>query len=127
MEIEEVGKKVGEHLRAAREVAGLSRAQVAESLRLRVSVIEAIEAGNLEVGVPTTFIRGYIKNYARLLGVPTESTVPLLENLREDNHETELIPPRDSAILLANHFNWRWWLAFTALVTGGLFLFAYLR
>jgi len=60
----------GEILRKAREGAGMSTQQVAERLRLRVRLIEDIEANNFGDNMEGTFTRGYLKAYARLVQVP---------------------------------------------------------
>lgn len=60
----------GEILRKAREGAGMSTQQVAERLRLRLKLIEDIEANNFGDNMEGTFTRGYLKAYARLVQVP---------------------------------------------------------
>lgn len=59
----------GELLRAAREKQGLTQENVAEKLRLRVQIIQDIESDNFETDVAATFSRGYIKLYAKMLGL----------------------------------------------------------
>ena len=69
---------VGEQLRAARESAGLKLAEVALSLKLGVRQLDALENGDWN-GLPgATFIRGFIRNYARLLGI---DPLPLMTQL----------------------------------------------
>lgn len=126
MDTEETNQSVGNYLKQAREAANLSCAQVAESLRLRVSVVQAIEADKLDIGVPMIFIRGYIKNYARLLHLPETSIAPFLEELQEDDSEAEEVLLADSSVAVS-YFNWQRWLALTVLVLGGLLLLIYFR
>ncbi|WP_371376409.1 RodZ domain-containing protein [Thalassotalea aquiviva] len=59
----------GHMLKDARESLGLSVEQVAEQLRLRVTVVKDIECEQFDTSVPETFIRGYLKNYAKLVEV----------------------------------------------------------
>lgn len=66
----------GASLAAARNNIGLSVADVARSLRLSVRQIEAIEADDFERLPGKTFLRGFVRNYAKLLNVDPE---PLLE------------------------------------------------
>ena len=68
-------RNAGAVLRAAREDAGLSLPHVAQCLKLTVRVLEAIEANDRQRFPPPVYLRGYIKNYARLLGLEAE---PLL-------------------------------------------------
>lgn len=57
-------------LRRARELAGLTTAQVAERLKLRTAVIEAMEREDLEALGAPVFARGFVTGYANLLGLP---------------------------------------------------------
>lgn len=66
----------GKLLAQAREEKSLSVADVAHSLRLSVKQIEAIEADNFDKLPGKTFLRGFIRNYAKLLQIDPE---PLLQ------------------------------------------------
>ncbi|CZF81556.1 cytoskeleton protein RodZ [Grimontia marina] len=59
----------GTVLRQAREAMGLSDQDVADRLRLRVSVIQDLEENCCDEEKITTFTRGYIRSYAKLVGV----------------------------------------------------------
>lgn len=54
-------------LQQRREALGLTTAQVAQQLNLKATAIEQIEALQFDGSVAPTFIRGYLKLYARLL------------------------------------------------------------
>ncbi|WP_371196138.1 RodZ domain-containing protein [Glaciecola sp. SC05] len=60
---------VGETFSAARKQQGLTQQQVADRLHLRISSIQAIESDGIEKGVSLTFTKGYVRLYARLLGL----------------------------------------------------------
>lgn len=62
----------GDRLRRAREEAGLSHADITERLHLSGVIIDDIEQGRVE-RLPGIYRRGYITNYARLLGLDPES------------------------------------------------------
>lgn len=68
----------GEALRQARESRGLSVAEVAGTLKLTSRQVEAIETEELDQLPGIAFARGFIRNYARLLGL---DPAPLLERL----------------------------------------------
>ncbi|EPD6700585.1 cytoskeleton protein RodZ [Cronobacter dublinensis] len=68
----------GERLRLAREQLGLSQQVVAERLCLKVSTVRDIEEDNAPVDLASTFLRGYIRSYARLVHVPEEELLPML-------------------------------------------------
>ncbi len=68
----EAGDFPGGRFSAAREAKGLSIAQVATELNLSPRYIEAIERGTLQQLPSMVFARGYVRNYARLLGLNVE-------------------------------------------------------
>lgn len=70
--------EVGERLRKAREEADIDINEMAGRLRLTSSQLEDIEAGRLEQFGASIYARGYVANYARLLGLRVE---PLMEKL----------------------------------------------
>lgn len=62
----------GQLLSQARERKGLSQQQVADSLRLRVAVIQIIEADDYDKLASPTFVRGYLRSMAKALEVNEE-------------------------------------------------------
>jgi cytoskeleton protein RodZ len=63
----DAGLPAGALLRAGREAAGLSIAAVAQQLKLAPRQVTALEEGDF-AGLPgRTFVRGFVRNYARLL------------------------------------------------------------
>lgn len=69
---------VGEVLRQARESAGLSLTDVAGRLKFSLRQLEAIEDNRFETLHGAPFVRGFVRNYARFLGVDPD---PLLTKL----------------------------------------------
>ena len=63
---------IGERLRQARIRAGMSPSEVAVQLKMPTHVIESLEREDwARIGAPV-FIRGQIRSYARLLGLPAD-------------------------------------------------------
>jgi cytoskeleton protein RodZ len=60
---------VGSILRAARERQGLSVQEAAGALNLKPLVIEALEGDRYDLMPPRTFVKGYLRAYAKLVGV----------------------------------------------------------
>jgi len=58
---------LGYILQQAREQRGLTQAQAATQLNLKVTVIAQMEAEQWDQSVAPTFMRGYLRSYARLL------------------------------------------------------------
>jgi cytoskeleton protein RodZ len=65
----------GNELRDARIRAGLSEQEVAKELRLDTDTIRYLEEEDYERLPAPAFVRGYLRNYASLLGVPPEPLV----------------------------------------------------
>ncbi|NMF91229.1 helix-turn-helix domain-containing protein, partial [Aromatoleum petrolei] len=61
--------EMGAQLRQLREARGETASDVAHSLKLTSRQIEAMEAGRLDLLPGTAFARGFLRNYARYLGV----------------------------------------------------------
>lgn len=76
---------IGRQLFAARERLGISVAQAADSLRVDVAVIESLEAGRFfALGAPV-FARGYLRQYAELLGEPMDDVTGRYRTLQESS------------------------------------------
>ncbi|MFN2646516.1 MAG: helix-turn-helix domain-containing protein [Burkholderiales bacterium] len=69
---------VGAELKRVREELGLSILEVAHRLKLAPRQVEAIEDERFDVLPGVAFVRGILKNYARLLGLAPE---PLIERI----------------------------------------------
>jgi cytoskeleton protein RodZ len=76
----------GTQLRQAREARGMTVAEVAASIKMSPRQIEAIENGDFSRLSGATFIRGFIRNYARVLKI---DAMPLLASL---DAKAELAP-----------------------------------
>ncbi|MCP1064714.1 cytoskeleton protein RodZ [Serratia symbiotica] len=70
----------GQRLRQAREQLGLSDQVVAERLCLKKSTVRDIEEDSISADLASTFVRGYIRSYAKLVHIPEDE---LLTNLAE--------------------------------------------
>jgi cytoskeleton protein RodZ len=76
VDMQEQNQSLGEILRQSRESKKLSIQQVAERLRLSVAKIQAIESDDVEL-LRTDLARGYIRNYAKLLGTDAQILLDL--------------------------------------------------
>lgn len=72
--------KIGDALRAAREAKGWAVQDAANRLRLMVRQVEAMESEDYAALGQPVFARGFVRNYARLLGIDPE---PLLTRMSE--------------------------------------------
>lgn len=74
-----VPETTGVRLRQAREALGLTQQTVAERLCLKVSTIRDIEEDRAQANLASTFHRGYIRSYAKLVHLPEDELLPMLE------------------------------------------------
>jgi cytoskeleton protein RodZ len=73
------GLGVGTALKAARERAGMSLGEVADRLKLSIRQLEAIEHDDFQQLPGATFVRGFVRNYARFLRLDPEPLMARLE------------------------------------------------
>jgi cytoskeleton protein RodZ len=81
---------IGEQLRQARLGRGWSTAEAANRLRLRASLIEALEAGDYAPFGAATYARGQLRNYAILLGLDARALLRGFRPAPADGHTTPL-------------------------------------
>jgi cytoskeleton protein RodZ len=74
--VNEATRGPGNLLRAEREALGVTVREVADTLNLSITIVQALEADDYKRLPGTVFARGYIRAYARLLDL---DPVPLLE------------------------------------------------
>jgi cytoskeleton protein RodZ len=86
--------KAGAYLRSEREKSRLSVQQVADKLYLDVNLIKTLEADNYEQLPPSIFVRGYIRNYAKLLGISAEPPLAAYEQSGQKKNSTPAITPQ---------------------------------
>lgn len=75
---EKASTTTGGRLRQARENMGLSQQAVAERLCLKVSTVRDIEDDHVNPNLASTFLRGYIRSYARLVHISEEELTPMM-------------------------------------------------
>ena len=116
-EISHAKKSVGEHLRDAREQKGLSIQEVADQLYLEQRIIRLLEADDYEQLPPPAFVQGYIRAYAKLLGLAGEN---LIQSYRRQRHPH--YPPlhvqdtTDQRQTASSKDSWHKWLTFVIVI-----------
>jgi len=88
---------IGEQLSTARHKLGLTTTQVAERLRMRKMFVEALEREEWATIGEFVYVRGFLKNYAKLLGLDAPA---LVEQLSAE-YAPEVAAPRPSLDSLA--------------------------
>ncbi|GAB4270266.1 MAG: DUF4115 domain-containing protein [Candidatus Promineifilaceae bacterium] len=86
--------ELGQILRQARENKGLTLAQAEDATRINARFLEALETGDYTVLPTPVHVRGFLRNYARFLGLDPE---PLLERYQPAPFQT--LPPNTVTVV----------------------------
>lgn len=92
----------GSFLREAREARSIGLDRVSRVIKVPESSLRLLEAGKLEDLPPEVFVRGYIRSYARAIGVDAEEPLRLLDEMlraRQADRAAELAAPQPLATL----------------------------
>lgn len=74
-------------LRKAREGANLSTDEIAKKLHLKNSLVVDLENDNYDINISLTFIKGYLKLYAKQVNVPENIVVDAFEGMNTQPKE----------------------------------------
>jgi cytoskeleton protein RodZ len=121
---------VAEQLRVAREAKKLSIEQVADMTKIRTDRVRALEAGQFDAFSATIYIRGSVKNYARLLKLDEGKLLAALDAELKATAKFSEPPPLletrktfvDAAILLCAKLNWKIGFAGIAIIAAVLLI-----
>jgi cytoskeleton protein RodZ len=72
----------GKRLQSAREAMHLERKDVAAQLRLNERIIFMMEKNRYAADIPVTFIRGYLRSYAKFLNIPEYEMRKAVEHIK---------------------------------------------
>lgn len=79
------GQSLGQLFQKTRESLKLSLEDVNQRTQIRPVILKALEENQFEIaGIPSTFIRGYIRSYAACLGLPEDKYIGYLSQLPEE-------------------------------------------
>ncbi|MGD8109701.1 cytoskeleton protein RodZ [Vibrio sp. TRT 17S01] len=81
--IDEKKLEAGTILKRKREELGLSQQQIADRLRLRLNIIQNIETNQFEKDQVATFTRGYLRSYAKAVGLEESVVLCALDDCGE--------------------------------------------
>jgi len=95
---------LGSRLVEAREKAGLSQKDVATDLHLDLPLIQALESEAFDSLPEPTYVRGYIRSYARLLSLNPEELLELYDQLGHNEPEWEINEPAKHEVAQGRQF-----------------------
>ena len=110
----------GAVLAAAREELNLSVYDVARYLKITPAQVEALEEGAYERLPGRVFVRGFLRNYAKFLGIDAQ---PLLRSIEEEmpQPKVKVDPPPSPEVVMPHGEPVRWplYAGFTAITIVG--------
>ncbi len=104
------GESLGRHLARLRQEQGLSVTDVAQATKFSPRQIEALEHDDLAALPPgSTFVRGFVRSYAKFLRTDAESLLALLAVEAPTLAPAELLKPEDTGAHLPQPHGTRNW------------------
>ena len=71
----------GQILANARNAMGISIEDLAEQIRVPLNVVKQIEADDIPTNLPETFVRGYIRSYAKKVGIAESAVLKEIDSM----------------------------------------------
>ena len=105
----------GSALREARQKAGLSVAEIANALKVAERTVDALEAELYEELPPRPYIRGYVRRYARLVGLDA-ATVRVASDTVEPAPVLPAVVPRSRRASFKDFARESWGLVYGSIV-----------
>ena len=100
----------GQTLRHAREQQNLTVAQVAQQLNLSKGLIDDLELDQVDAKLSSTFVRGYLRSYAKLLKIPVQQVLDAYSSNSKGLHQvpslTRSFSKRTAKEATENRFMW---------------------
>ncbi|KEY89986.1 hypothetical protein CF66_9016 [Candidatus Photodesmus katoptron] len=87
MSTEQQKEKIGTILKVHRKKLGFSQKDIADRLKLRLFVIQSIEENQFTSSQAVTFIRGYLRSYAKVIGLDESIVSYALKNYGEIQYQ----------------------------------------
>jgi cytoskeleton protein RodZ len=120
------GASPGTVLRSGRERLAMTVSDVARELRLSVRQVEAIEADNYAKLPGGPFARGFIRNYARLVGVEPEPLIQIVNGQVREEDQSARFPASKEIPFPSGHARpWSRYVVVVVMLAAALALLAY--
>ncbi|OGD78620.1 hypothetical protein A2368_01155 [Candidatus Collierbacteria bacterium RIFOXYB1_FULL_49_13] len=90
-------KTIGEILREARTEKRLTLEEVSRFTRIEIKYLKALEDNHFDLLPPTTFTKGFIRNYAKAVGKSPDDLIAIYRRDYDGSHKTHA-PSADSLL-----------------------------
>lgn len=111
---------LGKRLRATRESLRLSEKDAAARLHLNAKLIPIMENEDFDNGLPPTFMRGYLRSYARMLNIPEAEINATVAQLEANLPQAPVAVAAPILKTQASHQNYRYLRLMTYVVVAML-------
>lgn len=82
-------KTIGELLRETREASGLTLKQIATKTKINLSVLKSLENEDIQKLPNVTYVKGFVKNYAKAINLDPDLAIKTLNKLYEVKEEVK--------------------------------------
>jgi cytoskeleton protein RodZ len=106
----------GDILAGERKKLNIDEKDAAYSLKISIHRLRAIEANNFTEFPSETYIRGYLRNYSRVLNVDEQLVLSAYERAKEAQATLENRDAVLSSADIASHSHKQWWKVYVALL-----------
>jgi cytoskeleton protein RodZ len=116
----------GQILVAAREALNIDLADLAKQIKVPLYVLEAIDKDRVPKNLPETFVRGYIRSYAKKVNIDADLVLPQVETVGvifddADNKEMQSFSRRNKRKALERRLSRVTWILAIVLIGGLIF------
>jgi cytoskeletal protein RodZ len=85
--------ELGQYLKSVREQKGISLGAVADTTKITIRYLEAIENGRFELLPNRIFARGFVKSYAKCIGLNPDGAAASFDSISNAIAKTTNQPP----------------------------------
>jgi cytoskeleton protein RodZ len=108
-DVTELPASPGARLRREREARGLTEQQAAETLNLDQTVVTFLESNDFAALGAPVFVKGHLRRYAAMLGLPEDEVVGAYERSKSQVAEPTLVPKsRLEMMPVRGRARWPW-------------------
>ena len=115
-------QRIGETLRAARLVKGVSLEEAAAATRIRRSALQALESDDFEALPASVYTRGFLINYARYLGLIAEDLAEEFDRQQRERAEPPLSAAQEEPERRFSLFSSKFLWVFVLIIALGVIL-----
>ncbi len=84
--------RVGQRLQDARLNRGLTLEEISKTLKIKYSFLQALEDGDYKQLPSSTYAYGFVRNYAKFLGLPEDETLALFKREYDAEKYQKVLP-----------------------------------